>query len=324
MRKHKRLLVGVVTLVMLLAAATTAAAEQVVTFWTWGATHINAIIESLARDFEAENPGIRIEVIPQTPPTRTWESWAVAVAGGVPPDASMAHWGIFESMAEALEPLEDYAARSENMKREHYFDVHWDLNWYGDHMLALPFRVNSQVIMYDKHTFAEVGLDPERPPQTWPELEAYARRLTRREEDRTTRFGFSFRDATYSRTVNHFAERNGWQPFSRSFTEAYYGDNKLVQAVEFLNGMVSEGIATLRGLPYTGQLGAGRVGMLNDGPWALNTQLVANPEMEIGAFLPPLGPSGAPPYANIGGENLVIFKDSPNKEAAWKWISYLA
>ena len=42
-----------------------------------------------------------------------------------------------------------------------------------------------RVLYYNKDAFREVGLDPERPPQTWAELEAYADKLDRKNPDGT-------------------------------------------------------------------------------------------------------------------------------------------
>src|SRR5690606_10945018 len=48
------------------------------------------------------------------------------------------------------------------------------------------------------------------------------------------------------------------------------------------------------------------------------------PDIEVGAFAPPLGPSGRQPYANFGGENLVMFKGAKDPEATLRFLSYLA
>jgi len=47
-----------------------------------------------------------------------------------------------------------------------------------EHVWALPYSVLVRALQYRKDLFAEVGLDPERPPRDWDELQDYARRLT--------------------------------------------------------------------------------------------------------------------------------------------------
>src|SRR5262249_30340872 len=44
-------------------------------------------------------------------------------------------------------------------------------------MLSFPFNSSSPILYYNKDQFRTAGLDPDKPPKTWPEVEAEARRL---------------------------------------------------------------------------------------------------------------------------------------------------
>src|SRR5262249_55990488 len=44
-------------------------------------------------------------------------------------------------------------------------------------MLSFPFNSSTPIFYYNKDQFRAVGLDPDRPPTTWPALEAMAHRL---------------------------------------------------------------------------------------------------------------------------------------------------
>ena len=44
-------------------------------------------------------------------------------------------------------------------------------------MLSMPFNSSTPVLYYNKEMFAAAGLDPESPPQTWPEMEEASRTL---------------------------------------------------------------------------------------------------------------------------------------------------
>jgi sn-glycerol 3-phosphate transport system substrate-binding protein len=44
-------------------------------------------------------------------------------------------------------------------------------------MLSLPFNSSSAISYYNKDAFAKAGLDPEKPPKTWPEWFADARKI---------------------------------------------------------------------------------------------------------------------------------------------------
>ena len=44
-------------------------------------------------------------------------------------------------------------------------------------MLSIPFNSSTPVLWWNKDAFKKAGLDPEKPPQTWPEVGEYAKKL---------------------------------------------------------------------------------------------------------------------------------------------------
>lgn len=44
-------------------------------------------------------------------------------------------------------------------------------------MLSLPFNSSTPILFYNKDAFRKAGLDPETPPQTWPEVGAFSAKL---------------------------------------------------------------------------------------------------------------------------------------------------
>jgi sn-glycerol 3-phosphate transport system substrate-binding protein len=54
---------------------------------------------------------------------------------------------------------------------------------------GVPFQRSTIVMYTNKDAFREAGLDPEHAPATWAENIEFAKRLTKREGDRTTRWG---------------------------------------------------------------------------------------------------------------------------------------
>src|SRR4051812_41825731 len=52
--------------------------------------------------------------------------------------------------------------------------------YYADvagNLLSFPFNVSTPILYYNKDLFRAAGLDPERPPKTWPELGETAKKL---------------------------------------------------------------------------------------------------------------------------------------------------
>ncbi len=46
-------------------------------------------------------------------------------------------------------------------------------------MLSLPFNSSTPILYYNKEAFKKAGLDPEKPPKTWPQVAAYAKKLVK-------------------------------------------------------------------------------------------------------------------------------------------------
>ena len=44
-------------------------------------------------------------------------------------------------------------------------------------MLSMPFNSSTPVLYYNVEAFEKAGLDPDKPPKTWPEVAEYAKKL---------------------------------------------------------------------------------------------------------------------------------------------------
>ncbi|MGG0381702.1 ABC transporter substrate-binding protein [Priestia filamentosa] len=66
-------------------------------------------------------------------------------------------------------------------------------NYYtvDDKMYSMPFNSSTPVLIYNKDAFKEAGLDPEKAPRTYSELQKAAKALTKKEGNSTKQYGFS-------------------------------------------------------------------------------------------------------------------------------------
>ena len=55
---------------------------------------------------------------------------------------------------------------------------------YRDWLYALPMNRSTPILYYNKKRFAEAGLNPDKPPETWQQVREMARTLTSREGGR--------------------------------------------------------------------------------------------------------------------------------------------
>lgn len=113
------------------------------------------------------------------------QKFFLSVAGGVPPDVifvdgpQVAEWG----QRGALEPLNDYVARA-GITEDDFWAPCWRQCLWEGKIYALTFGADPNFgFAWNKEVFRDAGLDPERPPETFEEMEEMARRMEKTTPD---------------------------------------------------------------------------------------------------------------------------------------------
>src|SRR3954463_11391595 len=103
----------------------------------------------------------------------------IAIAGGNPPDLAGNYSFFVAAYADngALTDLGPLLEQS-GFDRSRYIEHYMQLGEYRGKTWALPIVPASNALLINKRLFREAGLDPEKPPTTFEELEAFAERLT--------------------------------------------------------------------------------------------------------------------------------------------------
>ncbi|WP_309382134.1 ABC transporter substrate-binding protein [Cerasicoccus frondis] len=107
----------------------------------------------------------------------------LATASGNPPDVAGIRSADVPVFAEngALTPLNRYAELY-GVEEADYLPVVWDLHTLHGWIWGLPTTPGNTALHWNKQLFREAGLDPEKPPVTIAELEAFNDQLTRYNE----------------------------------------------------------------------------------------------------------------------------------------------
>lgn len=116
----------------------------------------------------------------------------MAVAGGNPPDVAGLYGPNVAQYADdgAIMPLDDLCAEF-GIRRSQYIPCYWDIGVYRGRVYSLPTTPASTALHYNRTMLREAGLDPDRPPRTIEEMDAYADRITVRDSRRRiVRAGF--------------------------------------------------------------------------------------------------------------------------------------
>jgi sn-glycerol 3-phosphate transport system substrate-binding protein len=190
-------------------------------------------------------------------------------------------------------------------------------------LYAIPFNRSTPILYFNRRLLGEAGI---RPPATWDELRSAARALTRREEDRTARFGLTCPLSWWFwYAALHQAGGTLLSPDGR---RAAFAGPAGVAALRLYVDLAKEGALRLPpGRDFAAWESAHadflgeRAAMLVTST-AFLSYLTDNAHFEIGAA--PL-PAGVVRAAPTGGTFFVIPKSAPaqEKRIAWAFVRWM-
>lgn len=178
-------------------------------------------------------------------------------------------------------------------------------------------------ICYRADAVREVGLDAERPPQSWIELREWAKRLTRVENDRLIRAGYNFQGNDYQEWV-FWLNQAGGELISEDLRTPRFNS---VAGAEAISQMVELGrISRFQDLgspPATGARGlaSNAIGMVIGNSGLLSSVLAADAGAAeaVRVFAPRMDPE-SPQVALTFTDGWAIPADAKNPDLAWAFL----
>ncbi|QUW22823.1 extracellular solute-binding protein [Sporosarcina sp. Marseille-Q4063] len=152
--------------------------EIVLEYWQYAFDAKVKLMDELIKEFEADNPGIKVK---QTnfPYDQYNEKVAAQVPAGKGPDVINLFYGWVPKYVDSgyLQPLPQEAFPHEEIESE-FFPLVEATKLDGEYW-TIPTAVRTLALFYNKDLFEEAGLDPNSPPKDWDELQEYAEKLTK-------------------------------------------------------------------------------------------------------------------------------------------------
>ena len=269
--------------------------------------------------FEEENPNITV-VEQQIPYEEFHTKLVTGIAGEVVPDVVRMDIIWVPEFAEmgALASVDSYDSFSSIA--EQVFPGPLSTCKWGDNYYGVPLTTNTELIFWNKVMFEEAGIDG--PPTTWDEFADDAERLTKPGE----KWGLAISDCSPWNFLP-FIWSGGGSVTDEDITTAtgYINGEDSVNAIQFIVDLFNDGYIadTIIGGGIGMQDGyANNVyGMFKGGPWFYGMIGGQFPDAEINTALMPTGKGGS--ISVIGGEDLVIFDGSTNKDAAFRFAEFM-
>jgi ABC-type sugar transport system permease subunit/ABC-type glycerol-3-phosphate transport system substrate-binding protein len=275
-------------------------------------------IALMARQFEAEHPGVVVET--QAIP---WEAahakLLTSVVGGIPPDVSQmgTTWMAEFATMGALAPLDQQAAVSPTANPDAFFPGSLHTCQVDGFLYGVPWYVDTRVLFYRKDLLAAVGFP--QAPTTWDDLKVVAGRLAGRQTlDGKKGFGISLASRGWTELLTAVWQ-NGGDPLKPSKPEFF-------DAMMFYRSFFQEELTPSKEGADVDIYHAFRTGylpMFISGPWMVELVSKELPEL-TGKWGVSHLPGKKSRTSFVGGSNLVVFKESEKKDLAFQFLEFMS
>lgn len=292
-----------------------------ITYWHTMSDPETAQLDKVIAAFEVANPGIKVET------TRfAYDDFKPALltglAGGEAPDTARMDIAWVSEFADqgALMQLDGTMPGFEEIASQ-VFPGPLSTNFWKDHYYGLPQNTNTQVLLWNMADFDAAGTT--EPPKTLEEFAKVACDLTKGDQQ----FGYAL-GGTYFWAPAPIFYSMGGKIVDEGITTAtgYVNGSESVAAFTMLTDLYNKGCISPNllggGIGTADGHATGLYSMIIDGPWMVDIYKGTYPDFQVNFALIPTGPDGTTSSV-VGGEDVVVFADTQNGEAAMKWAAYL-
>lgn len=284
---------------------------------------LTATIEAMAADFEAEHPDIDVTPVY----TGSYADTAVKTQAGVqakqPPDVAVLQSTELFSLLDmnAILPLDDFIAKEEGGYLADFYPAFMANSQTGGHTYSIPFQRSTIVLYYNKEMFKEAGLDPEKGPETWEQMQEYAVKLKK-----DGRYGLEIPVTGFAYwMMQTFALQNGDNLMTPDGKKVMFDTPENVEGLQYWLDLAAKHKAMPEGVTDWSTVPSdfleGKTAMMYHTTGNLSN-VKKNATFDFGvSFLPAKKQYGSP----TGGGNFYIFKDiAPEKQqAAWEFVKFM-
>lgn len=314
---------SLIIFLLLICSAPSVFSDTTVKWWQfWTDPNIKPVIAEMIAEFEAENPGVKIELT-----DLTWsnghEKIAIGFASGSGPDvvelgsdwiAQFAANGHLANISDAV------AADSAR------FDG-WSMADYDDNIYAFPWFLGTRILFVNRDLVIRTGREPNYLPIGWGNLAMVAKEITDLDDNL---YGWGSNTPEKHRLYKKFLPffiTNKAKIFTDEGDYCVVSSEPAIEALTFYRFMHdSTGyVSNQRGIEDA--FLDGKIGFILSGDWLLKRIELENHPINFNTTLFPGRSHGQakifPGTSFLGGEFLAINNASENKEAALKFIKHI-
>src|SRR6476659_1762888 len=299
-------------------AVSSGAAKGTITVWAMGAE--GEKLPDLAKEFEAANPGVKVQVT-AIPWDAAHDKFTTAITANKTPDVAMVGttWmGEFAGM-DALDPTPG------SIDKSVFFDGAQKTTEVNGTSFGVPWYVETRLVYYRTDLAKKAGITT--PPTDWAGLKDMAKAM---QDKAGAKYGIGLQaGGTGSwQSVMPFAWSAG-ADLTKDGGKAYNFDSpEVLKASQYYQSFFTDGISD-KAAPATPttepDFASGKVPMFISGPWEMSgVEKVGGAGFKDKYNVAPIPAGSAGSSSFVGGSNLAVFKSTQNRDAAWKLVQWLA
>ena len=290
-------------------------ATGTISVWAMGGEGEN--LPALAKEFEADNPGVKINVT-AIPFDAAHDKLATAITAGKTPDVSQIGTTWMGEFAEqALDPTPS------TIDKASFFEGAQKTTEVGGTSYGVPWYVETRLVYYRKDLAAKAGITTL--PTDWAGLKDMAKAM---QTKAGAKWGIDLQPGGQGswQAVLPFAWSNGAEVSSADQKKYTFDTPETAEAVKYYQSFFTDKIAAKQ-LPENSRAPSfvnGSVPMFISGPWemgGLNDLGGAGFKDKYGVMMMPKQKTAT---SFVGGSDLAVFKNSKNRDSAWKFVQWLS
>lgn len=318
------------TMVIGLGTSGVFAKQVTIEYWQYYYESKVKLMDELIKTFEKQNPDIKVEQ--KTFPYEQFnQKVAIAVPAGTGPDVVNLYYGWVPKYVEAgyLQALPTSAFPARTIKKD-FLPMVDAVKLKGKYW-GLPTAVRALALFWNKDLFKEAGLDPNKPPRTWNELQQDAVKLTKHDKNgQLVQEGYAWNaDGQDNHVFMQVLLRQwGVNPFSTNNQKVLWNSKAGgYEAFRWWTDLAAKhkvGEPTFMG-DYRTAFISGKAAMMVDGSFALGTLKTKAKDINWGVTtLPVKEPNGV--KSNFGSfwlNGLTVNAKGEKREASIKFLKFL-
>jgi multiple sugar transport system substrate-binding protein len=280
----------------------------------WAMGNEGTMLKPVVDAFNKQYPNVKVSVTPVD-----WgqadAKLQTAIGGGQTPDVSQMGTDMMAKFA-GTGALEEVGS---NFSSGDFFESAWNTNVVNGKTYGVPWYVETRALYYRTDIAEKAGIT--EAPGSWDDLKAAAKAM---KEKGGAQAGIALGTKNAQEWLP-FLWSNGGNIMSDDGTFTL-DSAESVESLKFYDSFFEEGLSPKsvpEGFDITPAFVAGSHPMTFSGPWHIGLFNSAGGEGKW-AVAPMPGKDGPPGTSWLGGSNMVVFKDSQNKDAAWAWVEFVS